>query len=192
MALIKSFIPSDLLDSVRQYDDKLEKPAEPNTDYSYIKLDGMNRIAGWVENTQEVKEEVEQIDELNLTGYVDAAKASAAKMSKQGDSSAKRGNYEAAYKKFSKSTKRLASVAKAEKRIAAQKWRQTIGEGFQAVQPQPQRGPTQVEMDKAQEHIKKNHPGMKLNGVAIDPNGKINVKAVKVVNDVVEQTESDK
>ncbi len=139
-----------------------------------------------------LKEDAEQLDELSpavLQPYADAAKTSAAKLSKQGAASEKRGNYEGAYNKFAKATKRLARVSGAENRIAQSNFKQKVEEAFQAVQPQPQRGPTQVEMDKAQSHISKKFPDMKLNGVAIDPDGKMNVKAVKVVNDVVEETE---
>jgi hypothetical protein len=67
--------------------------------------------------------------------------------------------------------------------------KQQVKEAFQAVMPQPQRGPTQVEMDKAQAHVKKAHPGMKLNGVAIGMDGKVNVKAVKTASSVVEESE---
>ena len=53
--------------------------------------------------------------------------------------------------------------------------------------PTPQRGPTDTEMDKVAEKVGKKHPGHKVSGVAVDPDGTINYSAQSVVSGVVEE-----
>lgn len=95
----------------------------------------------------------------------------------------------AQHKSEGKDTK--AMEAKLDRHVAAIKSHKhnAMREDFQAVQPQPQRGPTHQEMDKIKAHMKKKFPDMKLNGVAINPNGHINIKAVKTVTDTIKESE---